>query len=196
MESHSNKNKPHHIYFNQVKKYLTLRNLLIFGLVFILYLMFSNLAKAIIFMALFSPLCIISIKVSRVVPNANVQLITPLTLLLSYLFGFPVGFIFGTILGLYFWSTAYSISQFVLMEVFLNAIVAFLANYIKTNFALNFTITYFVVMIIQKILYFFGGLAIGGNPMENTIHTISSSITHLIIAPSFIFIFFQLATII
>ncbi|MEM2131215.1 MAG: hypothetical protein QXR96_01700, partial [Candidatus Woesearchaeota archaeon] len=193
MEINKIKN-PKHIYFDNLKKYLTLRNVLIFALVFILYLMFSNLAKAIIFMLIFSPICIISIKVSRIIPHANLQVITPLTLLLSYLYGFPVGFIFGTILGLYFWSTAYSISQFVLMEVFLNAIVAFLASYVKTNFSLTFTLAYFVVMIIQKILYFTVGLLIGGNPMENSLHTLTSSINHLVILPSFIFLFYNIAT--
>jgi hypothetical protein len=188
--------KPGHRDFKSIKKYLTLRNLLILGLAVVIYLMFSNLAKAIFFIILSAPLCTLSIKVTRVIPNANVQIITPMTLFLSYLFGWPIGVFYGFILGLYFWSTAYSISQFVLLEVFLNAVVAFAADYMKVSLLIPFTYTYFICMAIQKVLYFTLGLAIGGNPVENTIHTVSSSITHFIIVPPFVFLLYNITSMI
>lgn len=175
--------RPVHKYFPEIKKYLTLRNVLLLGFVVVIYLMFSNLAKAIIFMFLFAPLCTMSIKVTRIIPNANVQLITPFTFFLGYKFGWPIAVFFGVLLGLYFWSTAYSISQFVLLEVFLNGIVAVIASFFST-LPWTFVIAYIIGMIIQKILYFTMGLAIGGNPVENTIHTISSTITHIIVLPT------------
>lgn len=185
--------RPVHKYYPTIKKYLTLRNVLLAGLIVIIYMMFSNLAKAIIFIIIFAPLCTMSIKITRVIPNANVQLITPFTFFIGYRFGWPLGVFFGVLLGLYFWSTAYSISQFVLLEVFLNGILAVIANFMANTFSWSFLVAYIIGMLIQKVLYFTMGLAIGGNPVENTIHTVSSTITHILILPTIMVIIYNVS---
>ena len=60
----------------------------------------------------------------------------------------------------------------------------------------NFQLAYFVGMGIRNTLYFILGLAIGGDPIENTIHTVTAVITNMVLLPSVIFLLYTLATII
>jgi hypothetical protein len=176
--------------FRGIKKYLTLRNLLIAGLLFIVYLMFSDLAKAVFIIAIFVPAGTASIKITRLLPHATIDLLSPCTFFLAYLFGWPAGIFYGVILGAYMWSTAYSISQFVLLNLFLYGIVAFIAGYLS-SIAMAFTTAYYVAIVIKNILYFTLG-ALMGNPVENTIHTITSSLSNLLFFPPFMFLLYNL----
>ena len=182
--------------FKGIKKYLTLRNLLIAALVIFIYLMFSNLAKAILFVAIFVPVGILSIKLTRLLPHSDIETLTSSSFFLGYLFGWPVGAFFGTVLGAYIWMTAYSLSQFVLLELFLNALTALMGYIFNVSLGWNFQLAYFVGMGIRNTLYFILGLAIGGDPIENTIHTVTAVITNMVLLPSVIFLLYTLATII
>ena len=184
------------IYFDSIKKHITLRNFLIAGIALIIYLMFADLAKAILFTALFVPLGTVSIKVTRLLPQANIEVITPCSFFLGYLYGWPVGVFYGVILGAYMWSTAYSISQFVVMSLFLNGVSAFMGHYFSTSFGWSFTFAYLLAMGIRNILYFTIGLLIGGNPVENTMHTITATLTNMLIFPTFMIMLYNIATII
>ena len=182
--------------FKGIRKYLTLRNLLIAALLIILYLMFSDLAKAIFFMVLFVPVGILSIKLTRVLPQMDMETLTTSSFFLGFLYGWPTGTFFGVILGAYIWLTAFSLSQFVMLSVFLNGLAAVLGHVFNASFGWSFQVAYFVAMGIRNALYFLLGLAIGGNPVENTIHTFTSILTNMILLPSLIFILYRIAVII
>lgn len=183
---------PKKIFFHGLKRYITTRNVLFSALVFMIYLMFSDLAKAVLFMAVFLPLGILSIKVTRIIPHATLDLLAPCTFFIAYLYGWPAGLFFGVILGAYMWSTAYPLSQFVLLNLFLYAVTAFLAHLLAA-YSWKFATAYFIGVGIKNILYFGIG-ALMGNPLENTIHTISSSFTNMVICPPFLLFLYWLAT--
>ncbi len=182
-------------YYDNLKKYLTLRNALIAAFLVLIYAMFSNIAKALLFMALFVPLGIMSIKVTRMMPHSDIETLTSCSFFLGYLFGWPVGVFFGTILGAYIWMTAYSLSQFVLLELFLNGLTAVMAH-LFYSFGWEFKTAYFIGMVIRNALYFILGLAIGGDPIENTIHSITAVITNMVLLPTLIFALYNLASLI
>ncbi len=120
------------------------------------YLIFSNVIKAVILLLLFIPPGTFSIQITRVMPNMNAEIISPLGFLLGYLYGGPVGAFYGVVLGAYMWARYYSISQFVLLHLFLNGIVAFVGGYLASSFpAMTFLTAYFVGMAIRDILFLF-----------------------------------------
>ena len=135
-------------------------------------------------MALFFPLSVVSIKISRVLPHTSIEIISCFSIFLAYMYGFPVGAFFGFILGAYIWSTAYVISQFILMHLFVNLIGAFVASYFA-NIGVAFPLAYYFSVGIRDFS-FFGLGAMMGNPLENVLQTISSLIMHFIVMSAFI----------
>ncbi|MEK6916519.1 MAG: hypothetical protein AABW92_02130, partial [Nanoarchaeota archaeon] len=183
------------IYYDGIKKYLTLRNFLIAGIAIIIYLMFADLAKAILFMVLFVPAGTLSIKITRVLPQANLEIVTPCSFFLGYLYGWPTGVFFGVILGAYIWAVAYPISQFVVMNLFLNGLTAVMGYYFATTLGWQFTFAYFIGMGIRNVL-FFGIGSMMGNPMENLMHTISAIFGNMVLFPTFMIFLYNVANII
>ena len=175
-----------------IKKYLTLRNLLITALFVVVYLMFSNLAKAIFFVVIFVPIGILSIKLTRVLPHMDMDTLTTCSFFLGYLYGWPIGVFFGLVIGSYIWMTAFSFSQFVMMSVFLNAISAVI-GFVFAGYGWAFPMAYMIGMVIRNTLYFGIGWIIGGDPVGNTIHTFTAVLTNMILLPELIYLIHGLA---
>jgi hypothetical protein len=183
--------EPKKVIFTGVKKHLTLRNALIAVLIFLSYLIFSDLIKTVLFVAILVPAGTFSIKLTRIIPNANLEVIAPCAFFIGYLFGWPAGVFYGVILGAYMWATYYSVSQFVMLHLLLNGIAAFLGFFLKSH-GMVFASAYYLGLIIRDGLFFVLG-AMMGNPMENTIQTLSSIFTHLILLPTFMIILYNIA---
>ena len=178
-----------------IRKYLTLRNLLIAAIFIFVYIMFSDIAEAIFFVVIFVPVGILSIKLTRVLPHMDMETLTTCSFFLGYLYGWPVGVFFGLVLGSYIWMTAFSFSQFVMMSVFLNAVAALL-GFMFAGYGWAFPTAYMIGMVIRNALYFGVGWIIGGDPVGNTIHTFTAILTNMILLPQLIYIIYNLAVII
>ena len=178
-----------------IRKYLTLRNLLIAAIFIFIYIMFSDIAEAIFFVVIFVPVGILSIKLTRVLPHMDMETLTTCSFFLGYLYGWPVGVFFGLVLGSYIWMTAFSFSQFVMMSVFLNAVAALL-GFAFAGYGWAFPTAYLIGMAIRNTLYFGLGWIIGGDPVGNTIHTFTAVLTNMILLPQLIYLIYGLAVLI
>jgi len=178
-----------------IRKYLTLRNLLIAAIFIFIYIMFSDIAEAIFFVVIFVPVGILSIKLTRVLPHMDMETLTTCSFFLGYLYGWPVGVFFGLVLGSYIWMTAFSFSQFVMMSVFLNAVAALL-GFMFAGYGWAFPLAYMIGMGIRNALYFGVGWIIGGDPVGNTIHTFTAILTNMILLPQLIYLIYNLAVLI
>ncbi|MBT3721153.1 hypothetical protein HN789_02050 [archaeon] len=173
------------------KKYLTLRNFLIAGIFFVIYLMFSNLAKAIVFMAIFTPLGMLSIKTTKFIPHVGVETVTATSFFMGYMFGWPVGAFFGLILGSYMWGSVAGFSQFVILMIGLNGQVAILgAWFFKLGW--GFPIAYTVGMAIRNFSSWALGIAMGADPVSNIGHTVADVIWNMIIFSQLMFVLYDL----
>jgi hypothetical protein len=171
-----------------IKQYLTFRNILIAAILFILYLMFSSYVLAVVIMVIIFPISILSIKTSKIVPNMNVEIVTAFSFFLAYFFGMPVGIFYGVILGAYMWSTAFAVNQFIMLNVVLNGLCAFLGQYFHTA-GWEFYVGFQIAMIARNVLTFAIGPLIGGSPVENTMHAVTDALWSMIVLAPILSIF-------
>lgn len=173
------------------KKYLTLRNFLVAGIVFFIYLMFSNLAKALIFMAVFTPLGLLSIKTTKFIPHIGVETLTATSFFMGYMFGWPVGVFYGLIIGSYCWGVAAGFSQFVILMVILNGQVALLGGWFAA-LSWKFPIAYLIGMAIRNFSsWFIGGYVLGADPVSNVGHTVADIVWNMIIFSQLLFVLYD-----
>ncbi|MBN1502853.1 hypothetical protein JW930_04875 [Candidatus Woesearchaeota archaeon] len=152
------------------KKYLNIRYLLIGMLLLFGYLLFSDYVVAIILTGIFIPLGIMSIRVTRFLPRVATETITSCSGLMGYLFGPWIGLFFGLFVGGIGYIKNSMGSQFVLLMIMLQGFSGFLAGTLNS---LSFTMAYLITMSARNLLSFLLGPLIGGNPLENVIHTIT-----------------------
>ena len=175
-----------------LKKYLTLRNFLIAAIIFFVYLMFSNLAVAMIFMVVFTPLGLLSIRTTKFIPHIGVETVTATSFFMGYMFGWPVGLFFGGALGAYMWGTAAGFSQFVMLNVILNCQVAILGSWFS-NLGWGFPFAYLVGMAIRNFsTWFAGAYILGADPVSNIGHTIADVVWNMIIFSQLLFVLYDM----
>jgi hypothetical protein len=158
--------------------------------------MFSDLAKAIIFMILFTPLGLLSVKTTKFIPHLGVETVTSCSFFMGYLFGWPVGLFFGVIIGGYIWSVAAGLSQFVMANLFLNGLVAFLGHFFNVTLHWKFALAYTVGMITRNILSYLIVIPLGANPVENVNHFIADMAWNVIVFAQFMFILYRIAVLV
>ena len=88
-------------YNRVVKKYITTKNVLLFLIALVLFMIFSNALKGILLLIFLFPLSRLTVKVTAFVPHITLEQYTSGTLLMTYLYGPSVGALSGLSLGLY-----------------------------------------------------------------------------------------------
>jgi hypothetical protein len=104
-----------------LKKYLNLRNVLIFFIFLILYIIYSEFFQAVLLTVLFFPLAQWSVRTSKYIKDFSIEMLTPLSIFLGYLYGWQWGAFFGVILGTYMWTRqSYPSSSVVSLPILLS----------------------------------------------------------------------------
>ncbi len=174
-----------------IKKYFTLRNILVFVILLIFYSIYPKFVQPIVLIILFYPLALFSTKASKFTKFINTELITSFTIFIGYLYGWWWAFFFGFILGSFMWSqTALNTLTIV------NCITYIYAAYFGAKAAIwfpdNFLVGYLIAVTIKNVLTFFSFLLFNPSIVENISHTISEMITNTVVAPVFLDLLYKL----
>jgi len=146
-EKEKNKEK----YNKFVKKYFTLKRVLLFVIILVLVMMFSKALKGILLLVLFFPLAKYSVKVTAFVPHVTLEQYTSSTIFLAYLYGPMVGALAGLVLGLYGYLSN-SISKFLaLTNVVVAALTGLVIGILKDGMLKTFS---FYWVFVIGILFF------------------------------------------
>ena len=110
-----------------IKKYITMRNILVFVILLIFYAIYPKFVQPIILIILFYPIALLSTKASKFAKTINLEMITPFTIFLGYLYGFKWAIFFGVILGTVMWSQT-ALNFMTILNILTYGIAAFLVH--------------------------------------------------------------------
>ena len=173
------------------KKYLTLRNILIFIILIVLYLLFPKYVQPIVLIIVFYPISLLSTKTTKFIKHLNTETITPFTIFLGYLYGWKWAFFFGFILGTYMWSQT-ALNQLTMVQCVLNGFAAFCGYWASIWFPGNFVIGYIVAVTLRNVISFLIFLIFNPSLVENITHTVSAIMTNTILMPFFLNILYKI----
>lgn len=175
------------------RKYFNLRNMLIFFIFLVLYIIYAEFFQAVLLTVLFFPLAQWSVRTSKYVKDFSIEMLTPLSIFLGYLYGWEWGAFFGVILGTYMWAQI-SIKDKTIVSIFLCGVSAYLAELSVGWFPNNFMLAYFVVISIRNALGFI--MYIPFNTMfNNVIYTVSDAFFNTLIMSLVLNLFYSIVLI-
>ncbi|MFH2021301.1 MAG: hypothetical protein ABIJ34_07850 [archaeon] len=155
------------------KKYFNLRNLLVLIIFIVLYIIYSEIFQAVLLIVLFFPLANWSVRTSKYIKDFSIEMLTPLSIFLGYVYGWRWGAFFGVILGSYMWAQV-SIKAKTIVSIFLCGVSAYLAELSVGWFPGNFVLAYLVVITIRNILGFIMYIPIN-TMFNNIVYTVSDA---------------------
>ena len=133
--------------------------------------------KAIILIAIFTPLVVFSLQISKFIKHMNVELLSASTLLLGYLHGPIVATVFCFLAGFYGSFKISFIRFLMIVRIFITAFVVLILTFFSNR--LDFS-TYFIIgIIVMNIVAFFVYLVIDPDPVQNYTHRASHLIWNL-----------------
>jgi len=173
------------------KKYLTIRNILVFIILLTLYIAFPKLLQPIILIIFFYPISLFSCRLTKYIKFLNTETITGFTVFLGYLYGWKWALFFGFVLGTYMWSQTY-MNQLTFVQCFTYIFAAYFGYCSSIWFPKNFLIGYLVAVTIKNVLNFVVFLFFNPSLVENISHTIAAVITNTFIMPIFLQLLYNL----
>ncbi len=175
-------------YNKLVKKYFTLKRIIIFLLLLVIFLMFSDALKGVLLLVLFFPLSKYSVKVTAFVPHITLEQYTSSTLLMTYLYGPVVGALSGFVLGMYGYLSN-SISKFLaLTNVFVCAFNAVFIGVLLNRgvFAkLSFSWVFIMGILSFNLFAYLVFLYVDPDQLQNAIYRISHVLFNSLISVIF-----------
>ena len=173
-----------------IKKYITMRNILVFVILLIFYAIYPKFVQPIILIILFYPIALLSTKASKFAKTINLEMITPFTIFLGYLYGFKWAIFFGVILGTVMWSQT-ALNFLTILNILTYGIAAFFGAQAAVWFPSAFLTGYLVAATIRNVLTFFLFLLFNPDPFENFTHTFAQIMTNTMLAPIFLNILYK-----
>jgi hypothetical protein len=158
-----------------VKKYFTLKWVLIAVILLILVMMFSKAIKGVLLLILFFPLAKYSVKATAFVPHVTLEQYTSSTLLIAYMYGPFAGALSGLVLGLYGYLSN-SISKFLaIVNVFIAAFVGFLIGYLNQSKIMNFPFytTFVIGILVFNAIAYIVFLYVDSDQIQNVSYRLS-----------------------
>jgi hypothetical protein len=175
----------------ELKKYFSLRNVLIMLLVLCLYFIIPNYIQAIILMVIFYPISVFTVRTTKYFRGIGIETITPFTIFLGYRYGWQIALFFGFGIGTYIWSQV-GMNQKTLMQCIMNAVAAFLGFWAAGWFPGNFVLGYVVAITIRNIMTFVVFLLVNPDVFNNLSHLVSDVVWNTLILTVFMNLLYQL----
>ncbi len=148
--------------------------------------------KAIILIAIFTPLVVYSLQISKFIKHINVELLSASTLLLGYLHGPIVATIFCFLAGFYGSFKISFIRFLMIVRIFITALVGLIMTFFIDSFDFS---TYFIIgIIVMNIVAFFVYLVIDPDPIQNYTHRISHLLWNLTVVRLVYFAIYTIIT--
>jgi hypothetical protein len=172
------------------KKYFNLRNFLILIIFIILYILYAKIFQAVLLIVLLFPLTQFSVRTSKYVKDFSIEMLTPFSIFLGYVYGWKWGAFFGVILGSYMWAQV-SIKDKTIVSIFLCGLSAYLGQLSAGWFPGNFALAYLVVITIRNVLAFI--MYIPLNTMfNNIVYTLSDSFFNTLLMSIFLNLLYKI----
>ena len=176
-----------------LKKYINLRNFIILVIFIILYILYSKTFQAVLLIVILFPITQFSVRTSKYVKDFSIEMLTPFSIFLGYVYGWRWGAFFGVILGSYMWAQV-SIKDKTIVSIFLCGLSAYLAQLSVGWFPGNFGLAYLVVITIRNILGFI--MYIPLNTMfNNIVYTVSDAFFNTLLMSIFLNILYKIVLI-
>ncbi|NTV24379.1 MAG: hypothetical protein HGA85_08505 [Nanoarchaeota archaeon] len=164
----------------QLKKYITIRKLIL-GIIFLIFsLLYFKYVAGLILVAIFTPITIMSVKYSKMVPHISIESNTGMAVFMGYCFGPVVGLIYGIVVG----GVAYTVNSFISLTYRSTVLLAGVAGGIAGLlhlFGISFTHAFIAAIIIRTAIAWPWFTMIGISPFESFTHQTSQMFFNLII---------------
>ncbi|MBN2423057.1 hypothetical protein JXB41_07575 [Candidatus Woesearchaeota archaeon] len=154
-----------------LKKYLTIRNLLIFLLLVVLYIVIPSYTQAIILIIIFYPISMFTARLSKYVRTMNLNLLESFTIFLSIVYGWKIALFFGGVLGTYIWMQV-GMNQKTMTNCLMTYFSAFIGQWMFTLIPNSFLWAYISAAMIRNLLTFLVFLLVNPNIFHNLNHLI------------------------
>jgi len=173
------------------EKYLTKKNLALFIILTIFYILFPNYVQPLVLIVIIYPLSFMSIRTSKYVKYLNTELVTPFTLFIGYIYGWKWAAFYGFGLGLFMWAQT-AINTMTILNCLTYLLSAFLGHFAAIWFPGNFLRGYLVAVTIRNVITYLMFLVFNPDPFENLTHTSAAFITNTLILPIFLDLLYKL----
>jgi hypothetical protein len=160
------------------KKYLKFKYVLIAIILAILFSMYKGVFKAGVLMVAFTPLIVYSMRVSKFIPNLNIELLSATSLLLGYLFGSIPTLIFSLVAGFYGIYKANYVTYLFIIRIIVTAIITALMPIL---FKIEFNLYFILGILIMNVVLYFIYLVVDPDPVQNTTHRVSHLFWNLLV---------------
>jgi hypothetical protein len=174
-----------------IKKYLNLRNILLILFLAIIYFVFPKYVQPIILIIAIYPLSLLSVKTSKYVKTLNVEILTPMTIFIGYVYGWQWAMFYGFVLGSYMWSQT-SLNSMTFVNCITYIFSAYFGYLAHIWFPNNFILGYIIAVSIRNVITFIMFLFFNPSLFENITHTLSEVMTNTLLAPIFLNLLYKL----
>ncbi len=174
-----------------IKKYLTLRNILIMFILVLFYFMFPSFVQPIILIIIFYPISLVSARVTKYVKYISAETITSFTVFLGYVYGWQWAVFFGFFLGFAIWSQT-ALNQLTIVNCFTYLFAAVFGHLAAGWFPGNFVVGYLVAVTLRNILTVILFFFFNPDMIENISHTLAEVITNTVFLPFFLNILYNI----
>ncbi len=168
-----------------IKKYLTMRNFLLFLLLFVLYLFYPQYVQPIILIAVLYPISLLSIRSTKYIKYLNTEIVTPFTIFIGYVYGWQWALFYGFVLGFFMWAQT-SLNTLTMINLLTYVLSAFLGYWASLLYPGQFMKGYLIAVTIRNVITFFVFLLFNPDPLENLTHTFAAFMTNTILLPLFL----------
>jgi len=161
-----------------LKKYFNVKYVLIGIIVFLLFAMFGDIFKAMVLLVIFFPLGAYSMKIAKIVPHIDVEIVSGATLLIGYLHGPALAVIYCIMTGFYGMILVSHIRFLKVVRFMVTALSAFIMAFF-TN--LSFNTNFIIGIILMNVIAYFVYLVLDPDPIQNITHRLSHLAWNLIV---------------
>jgi hypothetical protein len=160
------------------RRYFKLRFIIIIVIFILLFLLYKGFFKAAILMLIFTPTVVYSMRISKFIPNLNIEVLSASSLLIGYLYGpIPAAF-FAIVVGFFgIFKSNYVTYLFIVRIICTALVAAIMSFYTSINFNLNFILG----ILLMNVILWFVYLVIDPDPLQNVTHRISHLFWNLLV---------------
>jgi hypothetical protein len=176
------KNKQYQKVNKILRKYLTLRYLIIGIIIIVLLLIFEDFVKGIILTAIFIPMGVYSVRATRFVNYITLETVSASAILMGFMFGPIIGFFFGLFVLMFSYIKSSVTKLTAVVDCFLTGFAGIVPFVIKNFFpSISFSSAFIVGILTKNIIGWIVFIFLDPDQLQNITYRTTHIIWNIVI---------------
>ena len=163
----------------KIKEKLTIRNMIIGGIILFVILILSNVVKGLLLLIVFFPMALYTVQLTRFVDGVTLETYTASSIVMAYLYGPKIGMICAFLLTAWSYFGNGIVKLRAYLQIMYNTISGYITGYIAfANHNLSFSTVFILSILINNgIAFVFNHLWFDPDKLSNIMYRI----THMLL---------------